>query len=239
MDYKEFEKIFVEECQKNKIMCIYDLIPNFYDYMNGIIKWNEKINLTSITDPKEFIVKHFIDSLSILEYMKSGDKVIDIGTGAGFPGMPLKIASRRLKVTLVDSVNKKLNAIREITDEMGIRDVEIVHGRAEDLGNNKEYREKFDIATTRAVSNLSTLAEYMLPLLKIGGKAICMKGPNYEEELKEADKAIKTLGGKLEKIDNLKISGELERNIIIILKIRPTPSGFPRTQGKPLKSPIR
>lgn len=156
-----------------------------------------------------------------------------------FHGVPIKIANPNLKITLIDSVNKKLNVIREVSKDIGLKDLEIIHSRAEELSHKKEYREQFDIVTTRAVSNLTTITEYMLPFLKIGGRAICMKGPNYEEELKEANKAIEILGGKIEKLEKLLISNEIERNIIIISKIKSTPNKYPRGQGKPLKEPIK
>lgn len=239
MDLKEFEKIFKEKCKKNNIELQTYEIEKFYKYMLGIIEWNEKINVTAITDEKEFLEKHFIDSLTINKYLKNGKKLIDIGTGAGFPGIPLKIANSNLEVTLIDSVNKKLNVIKEVSKEIKLDKLEIIHTRAEDLANKSEYREQFDFATTRAVSNLSTIAEYMLPFVKIGGKAICMKGPNYEEELEDAEKAIRILGGKLEKVENLRLNDENERNIVIISKINKTPSKYPRGQGKPLKEPIK
>ena len=239
MDLKEFEKLFIEECKINNINIEDINIEKFYNYMLGIIDWNDKINVTAITEKKEFLVKHFIDSLTISRFVEDGKSLIDIGTGAGFPGIPLKIAYPNMQVTLIDSVNKKLNVIREVSNTIKLDKLEIIHSRAEDLANNPEYREQYDYVTTRAVSNLSTIAEYMIPFLKIGGKAICMKGPNYEEELKEAEKAINILGGKIERIENLLISDEIERNIIIISKIKSTPNKYPRGQGKPLKEPIK
>lgn len=239
MDFKEFEKLFIEECDKNNISIENINIEKFYNYMLGIIDWNDKINVTAITDEKEFLVKHFIDSLTISRFIEDGKRLIDIGTGAGFPGIPLKIAYPNMEVTLIDSVNKKLNVIREVSNSIKLDKLEIIHSRAEDLANNSKYREQYDYVTTRAVSNLSTIAEYMIPFLKIGGKAICMKGPNYEEELKDAEKAISILGGKIEKVENLLISNEIERNIIIISKIKSTPNKYPRGQGKPLKEPIK
>ena len=239
MKLKEFEKIFIEECEKNNIDSKKLDIEKFYNYMLGIINWNEKINVTSITDEKEFLVKHFIDSLTISRLLSSSKTLIDIGTGAGFPGVPLKIYNKNLKVTLIDSVNKKLNIIREVSKGIGLEDLEIIHIRAEELAHDPQYREQFDIVTTRAVSNLTTITEYMLPFLKVGGKAICMKGPNYEEELKESNKAINILGGKIEGVENLLISGDIERNIIIISKIKTTPNKYPRGQGKPLKEPLK
>jgi 16S rRNA (guanine527-N7)-methyltransferase len=239
MNLEQFEKLFKEECKINNIdLEIYD-IEKFYNYMLGIIEWNDKINVTAITDEKEFLEKHFIDSLTISKLVAGKNKIIDIGTGAGFPGIPLKIANPKLEVTLIDSVNKKLNVIREVSDKIGLKNLEIIHTRAEDLANNLEYREKYDFATTRAVSNLSTIAEYMLPFIKVGGKAICMKGPNYEEELENANNAIRILGGKVESVENFKLGSENERNIIIISKISKTPAKYPRGQGKPLKEPLK
>ena len=214
-------------------------LNELYQYMNGVIEWNDKINVTAITDEKLFIVKHFIDSLLINQYLKGKESLIDIGTGGGFPGIPLKILNEDVKFTLIDSINKKLNVIRDLSEKIGFKKLEIIHTRAEDLANKKEYRENYDLATTRAVSNLSTILEYMLPFVKVGGYAICMKGPNYQEELKEAEKAIQILGGKLDKIETFNIEGEMERNVLIIKKIKTTPKNYPRSQGKPVKEPIR
>lgn len=239
MDIKEFKIFFEEECKRNNIKCDLEKSEEYYKYMKGIIEWNEKINVTAITDEKEFVVKHIVDSLTISEFARNSNSLIDIGTGAGFPGIPLKIDNENLNVTLIDSVNKKLNVIRSISEEIGLKKLDIIHTRAEDLANNPDYRERFDIATTRAVSRLNTIAEYMLPFLKIGGKAICMKGPNYEEEVEEARKAINILGGKIELVENLIIDGEYERNIVVIEKIKSTPKQYPRGKSKPVKEPIK
>lgn len=231
--YKEIRNTLKEiELTENQI-------EQFYNYMNGILKWNKSINVTSITDEKMFIVKHFADSLTINRFVEDKKTLIDIGTGAGFPGIPLKIVNKDLKVTLIDSVNKKLNIIRDITADFNLENLEIIHTRAEDLANDIEYREKYDIATTRAVSNLTAIAEYMLPFVKINGYAICMKGPNIRQELEDSKVAIEVLGGKLEKIESLNVGNELERNIILIKKVKSTPKKFPRGKGKPLKEPIR
>lgn len=239
MELEEFKKIIIEETEKINIELNEEEIYNFYKYMKGIIEWNEKVNVTAITDEKMFIVKHFIDSLTVNKYLANYNSLIDIGTGAGFPGIPLKILNKGKKVTLIDSINKKLNVIKDITYNMNLTNLEIIHTRAEDLAKKSDYREKFDVSTTRAVSNLSTILEYMLPFIKIGGIAICMKGPNYEEELAQAKNAIKILGGELVKIESVNVDNEMERNIIIIKKIKNTPLKFPRGQGKPLKEPIR
>ena len=238
MKLEEFKNIIIEEGKIYNLEFNDKQIDNLYNYMIGIIDWNDKVNVTAIVDEKMFIVKHFIDSLTINGYIKGKERIIDIGTGGGFPGIPLKIFNENSKFTLIDSVNKKLNVIRDITSRMEIKNLEVIHARAEDLANKDEYREKYDVATTRAVSNLSTILEYMLPFVKVGGMAVCMKGPNYINELNEAKKAIEILGGKFEKIETFNID-DSERNIIIIKKVKKTPEKFPRGQGKPLKEPIR
>lgn len=239
MDINEFKTIFLEEVDKIKVTVDDEMIEKFYEYMNGIIEWNDKVNVTAITDEKMFIVKHFIDSLTVNRFVEDKNSIIDIGTGAGFPGIPLKILNPNLNVTLIDSVNKKLNVIRDLSEKIDLKKLEIIHTRAEDLANKNEYRENYDIATTRAVSNFSTIVEYMLPFVKVGGYAICMKGPNYKEELEEARNAIRILGGEVEVISSLNVNEEIERNIIVIKKIKETPKKYPRGQGKPLKEPIR
>lgn len=240
MDYQEFKEFFVKELEKNKIdICDDEIFNKFYNYMNKILEWNEKINLTAIKDPKEFIVKHFVDSLTISGLTKGKNKIIDIGTGAGFPGVPLKIVNSELDVTLVDSVNKKLNVIKDASQRSDVEGLNIIHSRIEDLARQKAYRESYDIVVSRALANMTTLVEYMLPFVRINGIAICMKGPNYKEEMDDAQNAINILGGKVEKIVSLNVSEDFERNIIIIKKVKATPERFPRSSGKPLKEPIK
>lgn len=239
MEKNEFLEFMKEECEKNNIQISNEEIEKLYIYMKEILEWNEKVNVTAIKDEKEFIVKHFIDSLTIEKYITNGEKVLDIGTGAGFPGIPIKITKNKSHVDLVDSVNKKLNVIRDIIPKIKLEDIECIHTRAEDLAKNVKYRESYDIVTSRAVANLTTLVEYMLPFVKVSGKIICMKGPNVEEELAESKKAISILGGKIEQIENINIDSDYERNIIIIKKEKPTPKQYPRGQGKPLKEPIK
>ncbi len=239
MELEEFQNVFCQECEKNKIQYNEEKGEKLYQYMNLILEWNEKINLTAIKDEKEFIVKHFIDSLTIGEWIKAGKRILDIGTGAGFPGVPLKIYYPDLKVTLIDSVKKKIMVLEDVIEKLKLDRIEALHIRAEELAKDSNYREKFDFVTTRAVSSLATISEYMLPFVKIGGKAICMKGPNIEQELKEAEKAIKLLGGEIEKIEKIEINGEFERNIMMIKKIKGTDDKYPRGQGKPAKEPIR
>lgn len=239
MEYIEFENIFKEECIKNNINIKEEKIKLFYDYMKYLLDWNEKINLTAIKEEKEFIVKHFVDSLSISEIVGDNKRIIDVGTGGGFPGIPLKLLNENLNVSLVDSVNKKIMVLNDIINKMELENIEAIHTRAEDLAQKKEYRECFDIAVSRAVSNMNTLVEYLLPFVKIGGYVVCMKGPGYEEELNSSKKAIEILGGKIEDIKELKVSDELDRNIIIIKKIRNTNNKYPRGQGKPLREPLK
>ena len=236
MEYNEFEELFMQLANEYNIKINGD-INKYYGYMNSIIKKNQFINLTSITEPREFIIKHFIDSLVVSSYLE-GNRIIDIGTGAGFPGVPLAINSSDKSFVLVDSVNKKLDVIRGTIKDLDVQNIEVIHSRAEELANNDKYREKFDIAVSRAVANLTTLVEYMLPFVKVGGTCICMKGPNYENEVDEARKAISILSGEIEKVLNIDIEGN-ERNIIFIRKNNSTPTKYPRGQGKPLKEPIK
>lgn len=239
MNLKDFKEKFLNELKKMNIEVSDKQLEQFYSYMKGILEWNTKINLTAIVEEDMFIVKHFIDSLTINKYIKDSKTLIDIGTGAGFPGIPIKIMNENLNITLIDSINKKLNVIRDLSEKLKLNNIEVIHSRAEELAQNKKYREMYDIATTRAVSNLSTISEYMLPFVKINGIAICMKGPNFKEELEESKKAIEVLGGKIEKIESINVGEELERNIIVIRKIKNTPIKYPRGQSKPLKEPIR
>lgn len=239
MNLNEFKQIFKEECKKNNIKIKEENIESFYQYMKLILDWNQKVNLTAIKDEKEFIVKHFVDSLTIDYLIKDSKRILDIGTGAGFPGIPLKINNDSINVTLIDSVNKKVMVLNDVIEKLKLESIEALHIRAEELAKKNDYRECFDVVTTRAVSSLSTIAEYMLPFVKIGGKAICMKGPNIEEELQTSRNAIKLLGGEIKAINKLFINGEIERNIIVINKKRNTNKKYPRSQGKPAKEPIK
>ena len=213
-------------------------IENFFIYKKLLKEWNEKINLTAITEDNEIILKHFIDSLTIEKYIPENASVIDVGTGAGFPGIPLKIVRGDVKLTLLDSLKKRLFFLEDVKEKIKLNNVYMVHGRAEDIGNNNEYREKYDISTARAVANLKVLAEYCLPFVKVGGYFICMKG-NSIEEVEEARNAIKKLGGIIEKIEKINLpDSDIERNIIIIRKIKNTPKEYPRKAGIPTKNPI-
>ena len=215
-------------------------IEQFFEYMNLLIEWNEKMNLTAITEPDEIVLKHFIDSITILKELEDGSKLVDVGTGAGFPGIPLSIMNPTLKITLVDSLNKRLIFLQEVVNKLKLENIEIVHARAEEFGQNKKYREQFDIATSRAVANLSTLSEYLIPLVKIGGKVISMKASDAKQELNEAKKAIEVLGGTVEKIDEFNLpQSDIRRTVIIIRKNKLTPNKYPRKPGTPSKEPIK
>ena len=214
-------------------------LKQFYNYMNLLIEWNKKINLTAITEPDEIILKHFVDSLTISKYISDGTKVVDVGTGAGFPGIPLKIVRQDVDITLLDSLQKRINFLDEVINELNLEKITTVHSRVEDFGKNKEYREKFDIATSRAVANLSTLSEYLLPLVKVGGKVISMKGSLIQEELENSKNAIKILGGQIEKVDEFDLpNSDISRNIVLIDKIKNTPNRYPRKAGEPSKKPL-
>ena len=217
-----------------------DQVENFFKYMNLLLEWNEKINLTAITDVDDIILKHFIDSMTVLKYIEKDKSIIDVGTGAGFPGIPIAILREDVKITLLDSLNKRINFLNEVCSELKINNIETIHGRAEEAGQNKQYREKYDIAVSRAVANMTTLSEYLIPFVKVGGICICMKGSEIDHELEQAKFAIKELGGKIEKVEKFNLpDSDIERNIVIIKKIKPTPNRYPRKAGMPSKIPIR
>lgn len=235
----EFNEYLRENLNKINIEIEEEKVKQFYLYMNKLLEWNKKINLTAITDENDIILKHFVDSLTALKYIKDKSKVIDIGTGAGFPGIPLKIQREDIQITLMDSLNKRINFLKEVINKLNLQNICAIHSRAEELARNSNYREKYDVAISRAVANLSTLVEYMLPFVKIGGKCICMKGSNVKEEVENSKKAIKELGGKIIKIDDFILpSSDYERNIIIIEKVEQTKGKYPRKAGIPSKEPL-
>lgn len=215
-------------------------LSQFYEYMNLLLEWNEKINLTAITEPEEVILKHFIDSLTINKYIENNKSIADVGTGAGFPGIPLKIYRPDLNITLVDSLNKRINFLNNVISKLDLKDIFTVHSRIEDFGKDKKYRENFDYVTARAVANLTTLSEYLIPISKIGGKCICMKGNDISEEIENSKKAINILGGRIQKQDEFKLpNSDISRNIIVIDKIKNTPNKYPRKAGMPAKEPLK
>ena len=239
MKMEEFKREFEKYLEKMSISLNKEQYDQFYAYMVLLIEWNEKINLTAITEPQEIILKHFVDSLTIAQYIEEGKTIIDMGTGAGFPGIPLKIYRNDVKVVLADSLNKRIKFLNEVIEKLQLKNIETIHCRAEELGKNKEYREKFDYATSRAVANLSTLSEYLLPFVKLNGSGIFMKTMEIDEELENAKKAIKILGGRIEKVNKFKIpESDLGRSIIIVKKEKQTPSKYPRKPGTPAKEPL-
>lgn len=222
-------------------------ITAFQIYASMLKEKNKVMNLTAVDDDKGIAMKHFIDSLTLCPYIREEEKkagnsrtlsFIDVGTGAGFPGLPVKISCPELSVTLMDSLEKRLKFLDEVISRLELKNCVTVHSRAEDAGRNKKYREKYDIVTARAVAKLSVLAEYCLPLVKVGGVFLAMKAHSEEEE-NEGAKAVALLGGTIEKTDTFKLPGtDMERTIIVVRKVRPTPARFPRKAGTPSKTPI-
>ena len=240
MDIQEFKSLLIESAKKIDIILSDEQVNKFYKYMSLLIEWNEKINLTAITEPKDIILKHFIDSMTISKYIKDSDRIIDVGTGAGFPGIPIKIIKEENEIVLLDSLNKRISFLNEVIKELGLNNINCIHSRAEEAGRNKNFREKFDISTSRAVANMSVLSEYLIPFTKMGGKVIFMKGSEIEQELEDSKNAIKLLGGKINKIDNFYLpNSDMQRNIILIDKIEKTNSKYPRKPGTPTKEPIK
>lgn len=236
---EEFKQNMKQYAKKIGIVLEEEQIEQFYQYEKLLLIWNEKINLTAITKPEEIILKHFIDSMTIAKYIGANKTLIDVGTGAGFPGIPLKIIRKDIKITLLDSLNKRVQFLNEIIKQLKLEEIETVHGRVEEFGKNKKYREKFDYATSRAVANLTTLSEYLLPLVKIEGKCICMKGSTVKEEIDQSQKAIAILGGKIEEIEAFQLpESDIDRHIILLRKIKQTPAKYPRKPGTPSKEPI-
>lgn len=215
-------------------------------YAEMLVKTNEVMNLTNITDDEGIAVRHFIDSLTLVPYIREEQKrtgrreltAVDVGTGAGFPGLVLKIAMPELRLTLLDSLNKRLNFLNEVSTALGLDGVRTVHGRAEDAGRDVKLREKFDISCARAVAALPVLCEYCLPFVKPDGAFLAMKG-NVDEEEQASSKAISVLGGKKEKTDKFLLPGtDMNRSVVVVRKVRPTPKGYPRQAGKPSKNPL-
>lgn len=234
------ENLLKNACKELDIEINDKQISQFLKYKEILLDWNEKINLTAITEDREIILKHFVDCVSILKFASFENKsVIDVGTGAGFPGVPIKIMQDSCNLTLLDSLNKRINFLQVLAQEINLENINFVHSRAEQGGKNPNFREKFDFCVARAVANLAVLAEYTLPFVKVGGQLIALKGPNLEEELKASKKAIDVLGGEIFEIKKVDIPfTDISHSLVIIKKIRQTPRQYPRKEGKVSKDPI-
>lgn len=232
---------FTERLAEKGINLTAEQLAQFDLYYRLLIEWNEKINLTAITDEDEVYTKHFFDSISAAFYfpMDSVKTMADIGGGAGFPSVPLKICFPHLNMTIVDSLAKRIHFLELVAKELKLTGLTPVHSRAEDAGQNPKYRESFDVVTARAVARLNILAEFCMPLAKVGGHFVAMKGSDVSLELNEAKKGIKLLGGKTKKVESFSLPDDAgDRNIIIIEKHDTTPKTYPRKAGTPAKKPL-
>lgn len=231
---------FLYELGKLNISLSEMQINQFIRFYEMLIEKNKVMNLTAITEFDEVIDKHFLDSLNLFRLidLNSEKRILDLGTGAGFPGIPLKIAFPKIKITLVDSLNKRVMFLKDVVNQLGLEDVECVHARAEDLAKNKEYREEYDICVSRAVANLSTLSEYCIPFVKVGGNFISYKSGDCDEEINSSKAAIKKLGARISKVENFEIK-DMGRSFVVIDKISSTPNKYPRKAGLPSKEPLK
>lgn len=215
-------------------------IDKFEKYKGLILEYNKHTNLTRITEDEEFNVKHFLDSLSLFktDLFVKDKKIIDIGTGAGFPGLPLKLYNEDLDITLLDSLRKRIDFLDGVIEELGLKKIRAIHARAEEIARDPNYRESYDIAVSRAVANLSTLTEYAMAFVKVGGYFISQKGPEYKEELKSAKRAIELMGGEVKDVIHTPLPNDIDHYIIVIKKVKETDKKYPRGGGKPRKSPL-
>ncbi|MCR5514979.1 MAG: 16S rRNA (guanine(527)-N(7))-methyltransferase RsmG [Lachnospira sp.] len=239
---KKEEMLFIDNLKELGVEIDSKQLEQFNQYYETLVEWNEFMNLTGITEYDEVLLKHFVDSL-VLDPNKliklDKIKLIDVGTGAGFPGLPIKIAFPNVDVVLLDSLNKRIKFLDEVINKLGLENIKTIHSRAEDGGRNKELREQFDIAISRAVANLSSLAEYNLPYVKLGGYFVAMKSGEIDEEAENAKKAIKLLGGQLEKITKFRLPNtDIDRSLVLIKKVKETSKKYPRKAGLPTKEPL-
>lgn len=233
------QEILENWCCENQMAITQTQLEQFENYAQILKEWNQKINLTAITEDSEIAVKHFIDSIFVLKYLKISQqsKIIDIGTGAGFPGIPLKIMLPDIQLTLLDSLNKRLIFLEEVCKTLSFQ-TELLHARAEEASQNLQYREKYDFAFSRAVANLPALCEYCIPYVKVNGLFISMKGPEGEKEAENSQNSISLLGGKLEKTCQFTLPDNSERTLLFIRKIKSTPPKYPRRGTKINKNPL-
>lgn len=231
---------FADACRELNITLSESQLEQFHRYYELLIEWNSFMNLTAITEYEEVLEKHFLDSLALVKVadLEKDVKLLDIGTGAGFPGIPLKIAFPQLQVVLLDSLGKRVKFLNHVMEQLGLTQIAAIHGRAEDFSRDKQYREQFDLTVSRAVANLSSLSEYCIPYTKIGGKFISYKSGKVEEELETARNAISILGGKLEKIEKFSLGTAGERSFVVIGKKKETPKKYPRKAGMPSREPL-
>ena len=233
---------FLKSLEKLNIHLNEKQVYQFMKYYEMLIETNKVMNLTAITYFDEVIDKHFVDSLALIQAIDLNKelKVIDVGTGAGFPGIPLKIAFPELDILLLDSLNKRIHFLDQVISELGLENIQTIHGRAEDFGKNPLYREKFDLCVSRAVANLSTLSEYCVPFVKVDGYFISYKSGKVQEELDASRHAVDILGGKVEKCLNYALADtDMERSLVVIHKLKPTKKAYPRKAGKPSKEPLQ
>ena len=235
-----FKEVLLEVAKESQIELDATAVEKLNRYYELLVEWNQKMNLTALTEPYDVALKHFCDSILLLKFadIKEGSSLIDVGTGAGFPSVPIKIVRPDIRLCLLDSLNKRLVFLSEVVNELSLTDVKIVHSRAEDGARKPELREKFDYATSRAVAQLNTLSEYCLPYVKKGGAFLSMKGKYSEEEIANSKTAIKLLGGKIEKVDTYKLIDSSERTIINVRKIDKTDKLYPRTSAKIKSKPL-
>lgn len=238
-NYPDFT-VFEENLKNLKIDLTDVQKQQFIDYYEMLIEKNKVMNLTAITDFKEVVSKHFIDSLTLIKvFHLENEKILDLGTGAGFPGIPLKIVFPEIDLLLLDSLNKRIMFLDEVIRKLNLNKIHTIHGRAEDIGRDEKYREQFDLCVSRAVAKLSSLSEYCLPFVKPGGYFVSYKSGKAEEELIASEKAFQILGARVQNVERLILPGtDMERVLIVLRKNNPTPKKYPRSAGKPVKEPL-